>query len=133
MARARRRILLNQSGLTLVEMIVVLVILGVLAALVVPRYVDLAAGSKQRAIDVAIGELNGREGLTWASHKVSASGYVDDAKIHGEIIYVIDPEYTWNPGEPTVSGGTLTFKGVSVKLNRTASDPAKPAVWKRSP
>ena len=133
MEEARKRIFLNQRGLTLVEMIVVLVILGILAALVVPRYVDLAAGSKQKAIDVAISELNGREGLTWANHKVSVSGFVDDAKIHGEMVYVIDPEYTLDPGEPTVSGGTLNFKGVSVKLTRKASDPTKPAVWKRSP
>ena len=133
MERAQQRISLSQKGYTLVEIIVVLVILGTLAALVVPRYVDLAAGSKQKAIDVAISELNGREGLTWANHKVSHSGYVDDAKVQGEIVYIIDPEYTWDPGEPTVSGGTITFKGVSVRLDRIASDPTKPAVWKRSP
>jgi len=131
MERVRQKILLNQRGLTLVEIIAVLIILGTLAAMVVPRYVDLEANAKQRAIDVAIGELNGREGLTWTNHKISVSGYVDDAKIHGEMVYVIDPEYTWNPGEPTVSGGTLNFKGVSAELNRIPSNPTKPAEWRR--
>jgi prepilin-type N-terminal cleavage/methylation domain-containing protein len=131
MERKRQRIFLSQRGYTLVEVIAVLVIFSVLASVVIPRYVDFETGAKQRAIEVAIAELNGREGLTWVNHKISVSGYVDDNKIHGEMVYVIDPEYTWNPGEPTVSGGTLNFKGVSANLNRIPSNPTKPAEWRR--
>ena len=133
MNRVRQSVLLSQGGLTLVEIIVVLVVLGILAAVVLPRYVDLEAGAKQRAIDLAIGELNGREDLTWVNQKVSISGYIDDVKVHDEMEHVIDPEYTWNAGEPTVTGGTLNFKGIAVRLIRIASDPVKPAVWRRSP
>ena len=43
--------LLDDSGFTLIEIIAVLVILGVIAALAVPRYVDLENNTRQKAVD----------------------------------------------------------------------------------
>jgi len=133
MTKIQQKILLDQRGLTLAEIIAVLVIIGVLSGLVVPQFIDLESGAKQKAIDSAIGELNGREQVTWADQKISASGYIDDVKVHNAMQYTLGPDFTWNPGEPTVSGGTINFKGAAASLIRTESESNKPAEWKRSP
>jgi prepilin-type N-terminal cleavage/methylation domain-containing protein len=133
MTNIQQKTLLDHRGLTLIEIIAVLVILGVLAAVAAPRFIDLEAGAKNKAIDAAIGELNGREDLTWAKLKTSDTGYIDDTQVFSAIEYTLGAYYTWNPGDPIVSGGTINFKGVGIGLNRTESEFHKPAIWERSP
>lgn len=51
-----KRILSNQQGFTLIEIIAVLVLLGILAAVAVPKYVDLQTEAKTKAAQAAVAE-----------------------------------------------------------------------------
>ncbi|WP_197743244.1 type IV pilin protein [Desulfosarcina ovata] len=50
----------NQKGFTLVEIIAVLVILGILAAVAIPKYFDLQSEARLKALDAALAEGVGR-------------------------------------------------------------------------
>lgn len=118
-----------------------LMVLGLLAAVAVPRYIDLEETATSRAIDSAVSELNGRESLVWSHVKTTDSSY---NKVSGDTdVWTLmqnDPThsfpdlgggYKWTAG-PTISGGTLSFKGgAEFDLSRKSSTIGRPAIWTR--
>jgi prepilin-type N-terminal cleavage/methylation domain-containing protein len=122
----------GENGFTLLELIAVLVILSVLAAIAIPRYLSLDESARQRAIDAGIAELNGRETLTWSNIKITMTGYLDDAALFPLVDKTLGPDYSWDGGHPNEDGGTLQFKESTLApLTRTESTFEKPAYWSR--
>lgn len=74
-----RKIQNNQAGFTLIELVVVIVILGILAATALPKFVDMSGEARTSATAGVVGALG-------SSSSINYSGSLAKGQIHGKTL-----------------------------------------------
>ncbi len=64
----------NQQGFTLIEIIAVLILLGILAAVAVPKYMDMQDKAREKAAVGQIAEVKGRLSSALAAYMLDNNG-----------------------------------------------------------
>ena len=65
-----------QQGFTLIELVMVIVILGVLAATAIPKFVDLKGDAAQAAVNGVAGGLSSASAINYASRSVGSAAAI---------------------------------------------------------
>lgn len=120
----------QQSGFTLIELIVVIVILGILAAVAVPRFVNLSDEAEQAAVDAIAGSMGSAMAINYAGCVVT-----DNTVTANKCITVADCDEVGSllqgglPSGYTVGAIALAGNGTTATCTVTQTSSSKTATF----
>ncbi|HEX7812641.1 MAG TPA: type II secretion system protein [Burkholderiales bacterium] len=121
----------KQAGFTLIELVVVIVILGILSAVALPRFINLSGEAAQAAAQGVAGAVSSATAINYAARKASSTagfGPISDCTTANTAMATImsgglPSPYTLTGAGTCTDGNTVTctITNPSVSPVRTAS------------
>lgn len=129
----KTNVLGNEKGFTLIELIVMIVIMGILAAIAVPKYQDLTTEASNAAAEGVLSAARGGAAINFSKNLAggAVTAVTDDAAGATRLAALIDTDYTTTAsgtvGEVTVviNGKNYVMEITTAENTTTAPTPAK--------